>query len=242
MADLTFQQLEALVAQAGGTPSQQTILAGIAEGVESGGNPTAQNPTSTASGLWQELTSTWLGNGGGRYAPVAKEASPLDQAIVAVQQSVNGYQPWAPDLGGNYYSSNPALSNPQAPLPGSPVANYLEGAPAGGTTPASPSSANAQQDLDLNPLNGFGIPAAVERAGGSAIASGILGVIDTVLTPLKTWLTDSLLIVFGLVFLLVGLIVLVHSSGGSAPKWVPAGQAEEGASGGEAEEAGAAAA
>lgn len=31
---------------------------------ESGGNPTAQNPRSTASGLWQFLRSTWAGYGG----------------------------------------------------------------------------------------------------------------------------------------------------------------------------------
>lgn len=31
---------------------------------ESGGNPTAQNPTSTASGLWQILDGTWAGFGG----------------------------------------------------------------------------------------------------------------------------------------------------------------------------------
>lgn len=40
---------------------------------ESGGNPEAQNPSSTASGLWQFLDSTWAGFGGyskARYAPV----------------------------------------------------------------------------------------------------------------------------------------------------------------------------
>lgn len=31
---------------------------------ESGGNPTAQNPRSSASGLWQILDSTWAGFGG----------------------------------------------------------------------------------------------------------------------------------------------------------------------------------
>lgn len=39
---------------------------------ESGGNITAQNPSSTASGKWQFLDSTWAGYGGyakARYAP-----------------------------------------------------------------------------------------------------------------------------------------------------------------------------
>ncbi len=35
---------------------------------ESGGNPTAENPTSTASGLWQFLDSTWGGYGGYGHA------------------------------------------------------------------------------------------------------------------------------------------------------------------------------
>lgn len=40
---------------------------------ESGGNPTAENPTSSASGLWQILDSTWAGFGGytrASHAPV----------------------------------------------------------------------------------------------------------------------------------------------------------------------------
>lgn len=38
---------------------------------ESGGNPTAQNPHSTASGLWQVLDSTWRGYAGYAKARLA---------------------------------------------------------------------------------------------------------------------------------------------------------------------------
>ena len=40
---------------------------------ESGGNITAQNPRSTASGKWQVLDSTWRGYGGVRKARYASE-------------------------------------------------------------------------------------------------------------------------------------------------------------------------
>jgi hypothetical protein len=35
---------------------------------ESGGNPNAENPTSTASGLWQIIDGTWNGYGGYTHA------------------------------------------------------------------------------------------------------------------------------------------------------------------------------
>ena len=38
---------------------------------ESGGSPTAENPTSTASGLWQILDGTWAGYGGYSHASFA---------------------------------------------------------------------------------------------------------------------------------------------------------------------------
>lgn len=173
MANYTFSQLEALVAQAGGTKSQQEILAGIAAGVESGGNPTAQNSSSTASGLWQELTSTWLSNGGAAYAPTAKQASPLDQAIVAVNQSKNGYQPWAPDLGGSYYGG---ITNPTSPLPGSPVANYL--ASQGQVGPSSSLPAGADT-AGATGGAGSATPGAIKLEG----MAGVLQQINDLLNP-----------------------------------------------------------
>lgn len=177
MANLTFSQIEALVGEAGGSPTQQEYLAGIAAGVESGGDPTAQNPTSTASGLWQELDTTWEGNGGGQYAPTASGASPLDQAIVAVNQSKGGYQPWAPDLGGSYGAGGNA-GNPQSPAAGSPVANYLKSigvsspgsAPIGSPSPGATDPAGATDaSLNANPFDLFGLPQTL----GGAAASGV---------------------------------------------------------------------
>jgi cell wall-associated NlpC family hydrolase len=50
---------------------------------ESGGNATAQNPTSSASGLYQIIDGTWAANGGLEFAGRAKDATPAEQKIVA---------------------------------------------------------------------------------------------------------------------------------------------------------------
>jgi hypothetical protein len=41
---------------------------------ESGGNPTAENPSSSASGLWQIIDGTWNGYAGYRHAADAPAA------------------------------------------------------------------------------------------------------------------------------------------------------------------------
>jgi hypothetical protein len=54
---------------------------------ESGGNPRAVNTSNPdrPAGLYQITTATWLGNGGGQYAPTADLATPAEQAIVAAR-------------------------------------------------------------------------------------------------------------------------------------------------------------
>jgi hypothetical protein len=62
---------------------------------ESHGDPVAQNPSSTASGLYQFLDTSWIAYGGGQFAPRAWMATPQQQSQVAIwayQQS--GFSPW----------------------------------------------------------------------------------------------------------------------------------------------------
>jgi hypothetical protein len=61
---------------------------------ESGGNPHAQNASSTASGLFQFLDTTWRGLGGSTAH--AKDASVAEQyAIANKAYAQSGTAPWA---------------------------------------------------------------------------------------------------------------------------------------------------
>jgi hypothetical protein len=62
---------------------------------ESGGNPTAENPTSTASGLWQITDGTWGGAGGYSHA---------SHAPVSVQNA-KAAQLWAGGAGASHWSA-----------------------------------------------------------------------------------------------------------------------------------------
>lgn len=62
---------------------------------ESGGNPTAQNPNSTASGVLQFINGTWALYGGLEFAPSAKQATVPEQMIVAERAYAReGTTPW----------------------------------------------------------------------------------------------------------------------------------------------------
>jgi Transglycosylase-like domain len=65
---------------------------------ESGGDPTAVNPSSGDGGLFQFNVNTWLSNGGGQYAPNAQSATPAQQwAIAIATQAADGWSPWIGD-------------------------------------------------------------------------------------------------------------------------------------------------
>ena len=60
---------------------------------ESGGNPTAANPRSTASGLFQFLDSTWV-NTTGTPAPASAYSGPTQVAAAAKLWRSSGWSPW----------------------------------------------------------------------------------------------------------------------------------------------------
>lgn len=62
---------------------------------ESGGDPKAQNRSSSASGLYQFIDGTWAAYGGRQFAPRAKDATPTEQRIVADRaHDAEGLAPW----------------------------------------------------------------------------------------------------------------------------------------------------
>lgn len=113
----------------GGTTGQAWAAAALVSGPESNGTLNDKNPGSTACGLFQFLTGTWLDNGGGMYSPTACGATLAEQVTVFLNATSGpgGYGAWRPDfvpgLDPNSPSSyGPAVSGPQ---PGSKVANVI---------------------------------------------------------------------------------------------------------------------
>lgn len=71
--------------------SQWDILASC----EAGGNWHARNPSGKYTGGIQADRATWLTNGGGKYAPIAGEASKEQQIEIGeVIKSQRGWSPW----------------------------------------------------------------------------------------------------------------------------------------------------
>lgn len=67
---------------------------------ESHGDYQAQNPSSTASGAWQFLDSSWIAYGGSQFTPRAWMATPAQQDQVFLwAYAQSGLSPWA---GGGY--------------------------------------------------------------------------------------------------------------------------------------------
>jgi phage-related protein len=81
---------------------------------ESGGNPTAQNPTSTASGLFQIIDGTWRAYGG--TTPHAKDASTAEQTAVATRYVNARYGGWPQAQAfwqtHNYYANGGVITRP----------------------------------------------------------------------------------------------------------------------------------
>jgi Transglycosylase-like domain len=90
--------------RSGGNPSDEAFLRCVVKR-ESGGNPRAQNPTSSASGLFQFIDSTWRAYS--REAGIGTQYSRAKYAPAAVQWELarwvvknKGRYPWKPTVPG----------------------------------------------------------------------------------------------------------------------------------------------
>ena len=113
---------------------------------ESGGNPKAQNPSSSASGLLQFIDGTWRAYGGHEFAARAKLATAAEQLIVAERAYAReGLQPWTASKscwsGKVSKGSSPAKAAPKKapvkPAPAPAPASAPAPAPALASAPAA---------------------------------------------------------------------------------------------------------
>jgi LysM repeat protein len=60
------------------------------------GNKNVKNANSSASGFFQIINGTWLGNGGGKYGPTAMSATYAQQLEIAnnIYRAAGGFSPW----------------------------------------------------------------------------------------------------------------------------------------------------
>jgi hypothetical protein len=206
------QVYQAVKAQ-GGSTEQALVAAALVSGIESNGQLNDKNPTSTASGLFQFLDTTWASNGGTAYAPTAGQANLEQQVAVFLKASSgNNFYPWAPDLGGSYNGA-PITT----PATGSKVANIIaQDASAWESGAATPSGAasttSAPATSNSSPIPG--IPASLPAPPGlSSNPLDIASDIGQSFTWFGEFLGFSLFILMtfllGAVLLLLGLALLL---------------------------------
>jgi Transglycosylase-like domain len=211
----------------GGSNAQAWVAAALVDGIESNGDPTDKNPSSTACGLFQFLTTTWASNGGTSYAPTACDATWQQQVSVFITASggPNGdnFYPWAPDLGGSY-SGDATQAAATAPQPGSPVANKIAELSAGGTlsalgnVPTNWADSGSTVPASPTPLVGVGAtgngPSGVNVGGEYTGLTGLEQGIDTLLGDLTSagfWERLGLFVA-GAVLVVVGIVVFISTT------------------------------
>lgn len=191
---LSFQQIESVWEQAGGSPQAAPLMAGIAES-ESGGNPTALNNNPATGdysvGLWQ---INYFGNLAGprtaRYGTPAQVMDPLANAKAAVNLYAggSGLSNWAGDHAYALYQQGGI---------GAVIAQY--GGDTGGQT--------------ISPIPSSSLSTSVGGASSSS-AGGITGAVAPIL---KEAALRVFLVIAGLVLLYLGLRALPTAIGTAGP-------------------------
>ena len=228
---LTLAQIESLWDSQGGNPAAAPTIAAISY-AESGGNPGDLNNTPSTGdysvGLFQtNYFGSLLGPRTAAYGSPAALQSNVDlQVKSAIGISGNGtnFSPWSTFKSGAYEQFLPAAEAAVSQVPDTPPPTGNGGGSGSGGTASGPATLDG---LNLNPLDDFGIPGTlwggVSAAGGSAVASAGLGIIDTIAAPLKAFVVNGALILFGLVFVLVGVVIMARGAGSVESSPAPPG-------------------
>lgn len=225
----SYQQWAADLEAYMGLPTTATET-NIISAWEQAENPVSQVGGYTSHGGYNALnTSLKTGSSGLEPGSSFIPTFPNIQAALAATSSTLEQGNYAPELAALQQQSGQGLVNALG-SPGhvwgtspSLVAEILHTGPstAQGGTGGSPASTSANLASlpggALDPLNWPGeIGGAVGSAGGGAVASGLLSVIDAVTAPLKAFVEDAGLVVLGIVLFFVALFLIARgvSSGG----------------------------
>ena len=123
---------------------------------ESGGDPKAQNPSSSASGLYQIIDGTWAAYGGTEFAPRAKDATPEQQRIIAeriLDEGFNGHAPQGPTAWVDPCNDSlQAWVAAGAPEGGPPPAPEPPPAPAPAPAPPAAAPVDPEADTEVIPV------------------------------------------------------------------------------------------
>ena len=212
------------------TQFSQALLADL------GASPTNANDLATLQGWYQAE-----GGAGPQWAPGSNNTDsynplnttqPAPGAVSTNSAGVKAYTSWDQGLQATFdtltngsYAAIVADLKAGAPTPqtaadvGASPWGTPNFAPGGTATPAGAGTAGASTTgVNLNP---FAIPGeiwgGISKAGGGAIASGILGVVDTITKPLVHFLQDAVLILFGIVIFIVAAVLIAHGVSHSSP-------------------------
>ena len=178
-------------------------LSQLVQQFESGGNYTATNPTSTASGAYQFTNGTWqqyaseIGVDLGLYPTAASAPPALQDAVFAQAVNQNGLNDWTcpncdPALV-NYLNGNPGSGALPLFANGSTSAAANGGTGTAATNASTPTTTGSQTSPDTS---------------ASANTSGCTGWIGTPVACITATLTELGLILLALIVLGIGLYML----------------------------------
>lgn len=217
------------VIRQGGDKWQALVAAALVSGVESNGDPTElSGGVGPAAGLFQFEPGTWLDNGGGKFAPVAQDATWQQQVTVFLNDTAgDNFHSWGPDVvaakdrGDPNSSSNPAYGYTGLPQTTSAVQVAVSGlsglgflgnlptgwADAGAATPANPAPG------PLGAAAGF-FTGGTSSQGPLSGLSGLESGVDAVLTDITSasWWKRIGLFTTGVVFIVGGIILFVSTT------------------------------
>jgi hypothetical protein len=170
MAKLTMAQIAGVAVDAGFPDGAATVPVMVAIAMaESGGVTTAKNPTSSATGLWQEVKGNWMG---------LDPTDPLSNGKMAHDTyRRQGLRAWAVYTSGAYLAFLPAATaaakSPDHSYPGGSGGTSGD-ASAGGSTPTNSDSTGISANLAKITMGSMWVRVGAFLLGTALLIFGLL--------------------------------------------------------------------